>query len=70
MNRRAFRRGVNRALKDQTLQTMTSHQEKAYGLIMGEAGDEATVRAMTAGQVVALARLQGVELSPLRVFHL
>ncbi len=42
----------------------------APGLIMGEAGDDATVRAMTAGQVVALARLQGVELSPLRVFHL
>jgi tRNA pseudouridine55 synthase len=39
-------------------------------LLVGEAGEEATVRAMTAGQVVALARLQGSELSPLRVFNL
>lgn len=39
-------------------------------LIVGEAGDEATVRAMTAGQVVALARLHGGELSPVRVFNL
>jgi tRNA pseudouridine55 synthase len=39
-------------------------------LLVGEAGEEATVRAMTAGQVVALARLQGSELSPLRVLNL
>ena len=39
-------------------------------LLVGEAREEATVRAMTAGQVVALARLQGSELSPLRVFNL
>ncbi len=40
------------------------------GLILGEADDDATVRAMTAGQMVALARLHGVELSPVRVFNL
>jgi tRNA pseudouridine55 synthase len=39
-------------------------------LVVGETGDEATVRAMTAGQVVALARLHGSELSPVRVFNL
>jgi tRNA pseudouridine55 synthase len=39
-------------------------------LLVGESGDEGTVRAMTAGQVVALARLHGSELSPLRVFNL
>jgi tRNA pseudouridine55 synthase len=39
-------------------------------LLVGDTGDEGTVRAMTAGQVVALARLQGSELSPLRVFNL
>jgi tRNA pseudouridine55 synthase len=42
----------------------------APNLLVGETGDEGTVRAMTAGQVVALARLQGSELSPLRVFNL
>ena len=31
--------------------------------------DDATVRAMAAGQMVALARLQGGELSPVRVFN-
>jgi tRNA pseudouridine55 synthase len=39
-------------------------------LVTGEAGDDATVRAMAAGQMVALARLQGGELSPVRVFNL
>ena len=42
----------------------------APGLIVGEAGDDATVRAMAAGQMVALARLHGGELSPVRVFNL
>ncbi len=42
----------------------------APGLIVGKAEDDATVRAMAAGQIVALARLQGGELSPVRVFHL
>jgi tRNA pseudouridine55 synthase len=42
----------------------------AEHLLVGEAKDDATVRAMAAGQVVALARLQGGELSPVRVFNL
>ena len=42
----------------------------APGLIVGEAPDDATVRAMAAGQMVALARLHGGELSPVRVFNL
>jgi tRNA pseudouridine55 synthase len=35
----------------------------------GGMGDSATVRAMRAGEIVALARLEGSELSPIRVFH-
>jgi tRNA pseudouridine55 synthase len=42
----------------------------APGLIVGQARDDATVRAMAAGQIVALARLHGGELSPVRVFNL
>lgn len=42
----------------------------APGLIVGDAADDATVRATAAGRVVALARLQGAELSPVRVFNL
>lgn len=42
----------------------------APGLLVGEADADATVRAMTAGRVVALARLHGGELSPVRVFNL
>jgi tRNA pseudouridine55 synthase len=42
----------------------------APGLVIGEVSDDSTVRAMAAGQMVALARLQGGELSPVRVFHL
>jgi tRNA pseudouridine55 synthase len=43
----------------------------APGLIVGAtSSDDATVRAMAAGQMVALARLQGGELSPVRVFNL
>lgn len=38
-------------------------------LVVGEVSDDATVRAMAAGQVVALAKLDGAELSPLRVFN-
>ena len=38
--------------------------------LLGEAaGDPATVRAMRAGELIALARLEGVELSPMRVFQ-
>ena len=32
-------------------------------------GRAATVRAMRAGELIALARLEGMELSPVRVFH-
>lgn len=39
-------------------------------LASAEVEDEATVRAVVAGRVVALARLRGSELSPLRVFNL
>lgn len=38
--------------------------------LLGEAvGDPATVRAMRAGELIALARLEGMELSPVRVFQ-
>lgn len=39
-------------------------------LVTGETPADATVRAMAAGEVVALARLHGSELSPVRVFNL
>jgi tRNA pseudouridine55 synthase len=43
----------------------------APNLLIGEAvEDDPTIRAMAAGRVVALARLHGSELSPLRVFNL
>jgi tRNA pseudouridine55 synthase len=42
----------------------------APGLLIGEPGEEPTVRATTAGQLVALAELRGAELSPVRVFNL
>jgi tRNA pseudouridine55 synthase len=42
----------------------------APGLLVGEPDADATVRAMAAGRVVALARLHGGELSPVRVFNL
>jgi len=42
----------------------------APGLVVGGAADDATVRAMAAGQTIALARLQGSDLSPVRVFNL
>ena len=42
----------------------------APGLLAGEAEPDATVRAMAAGRMVALARLHGGELSPVRVFNL
>ena len=38
-------------------------------LVGEEAGEAATVRAMRAGELIALARLEGMELSPVRVFH-
>lgn len=40
----------------------------APALLGAELGEQATVRAMRAGELVALARLEGVELSPVRVF--
>ena len=42
----------------------------APGLLAGEAEPDTTVRAMAAGRMVALARLHGGELSPVRVFNL
>jgi tRNA pseudouridine55 synthase len=42
----------------------------APGLLVGEPDTDATVRAMAAGRMVALARLHGSELSPVRVFNL
>ena len=42
----------------------------APGLLVGEPEADATVRAMAAGRMVALARLHGSELSPVRVFNL
>ncbi len=42
----------------------------APGLLAGAAESDATVRAMAAGRMVALARLHGAELSPVRVFNL
>jgi tRNA pseudouridine55 synthase len=41
----------------------------APGLLIGEAEADATVRAMAAGRMIALARLHGSELSPVRVFN-
>ena len=41
----------------------------APGLLVGEPETDATVRAMAAGRIVALARLHGGELSPVRVFN-
>jgi tRNA pseudouridine55 synthase len=42
----------------------------APGLLVGEPDADATVRAMAAGRMIALARLHGSELSPVRVFNL
>lgn len=42
----------------------------APGLLAGEPDADATVRATVAGRMVALARLHGGELSPVRVFNL
>jgi tRNA pseudouridine55 synthase len=42
----------------------------APGLLAVEPDADATVRAMAAGRMVALARLHGGELSPVRVFNL
>jgi tRNA pseudouridine55 synthase len=42
----------------------------APGMLLGEGDAEATVRAMATGRMVALARLHGSELSPVRVFNL
>ena len=42
----------------------------AANLVIGEPSEDGTVRAMAAGEMVALARLQGGQLSPVRVFNL
>jgi tRNA pseudouridine55 synthase len=42
----------------------------APDLVTGPPAEDGTVRAMAAGQMVALARLQGGQLSPVRVFNL
>jgi tRNA pseudouridine55 synthase len=42
----------------------------ATELMTGTPSDDGTVRAMAAGEVIALARLQGGQLSPVRVFNL
>jgi tRNA pseudouridine55 synthase len=42
----------------------------APDLVIGPPAEDGTVRAMAAGEMVALARLQGSQLSPLRVFNL
>ena len=39
-------------------------------LVIGPPAEDGTVRAMAAGEMVALARLQGGQLSPVRVFNL
>ena len=41
----------------------------APDLVIGSAAEDGTVRAMAAGEMVALARLQGGQLSPVRVFN-
>jgi tRNA pseudouridine55 synthase len=38
-------------------------------LLGDSVGEQATVRAMRAGELIALARLEGMELSPMRVFQ-
>jgi tRNA pseudouridine55 synthase len=38
-------------------------------LIVGDAAEGATVKVLEAGALVALARLEGAELAPLRIFH-
>jgi tRNA pseudouridine55 synthase len=42
----------------------------APDLITGPVAEDGTVRAMAAGEMIALARLQGAQLSPVRVFNL
>jgi tRNA pseudouridine55 synthase len=42
----------------------------ASELVIGSPAEDGTVRAMAAGEMVALARLQGGQLSPVRVFNL
>lgn len=40
------------------------------GVMTGTPGEDGTVRAMAAGEIIALARFQGGQLSPVRVFNL
>ena len=71
---------VSAALRDMPALSLTQPQvdrlragqtvRVAPRLLVGEPAAEATVRAMAAGRVVALARLHGGELSPVRVFNL
>jgi tRNA pseudouridine55 synthase len=60
------------ALTEPQAQRLRSGQtvRVAPGLVIGEPDADGTIRAMQEGELVALARLQGGELSPLRVFNL
>jgi tRNA pseudouridine55 synthase len=70
---------VARALDDMPALALTEPQAErlrsgrairvAPQLVTGGAADDGTIRAMAAGRVVALARLEGAELSPVRVFN-
>jgi tRNA pseudouridine55 synthase len=54
----------------QALRLRSGQPIRVTPALLGEGmGETATVRAMRAGELVALARLEGMELSPLRVFH-
>lgn len=60
------------ALTEPQAQRLRSGQSVrvAPGLVLGDPDEDGTVRAMQAGRLVALARLQGALLSPVRVFNL
>jgi tRNA pseudouridine55 synthase len=54
----------------QALRLQSGQAVRLAPAFVGETvGEAATVRAMRAGELIALARLEGMELSPVRVFH-
>ena len=54
----------------QALRLRSGQPVRITPALVGDAmGEPATVRAMRAGELIALARLEGMELSPVRVFH-
>lgn len=54
----------------QALRLRAGQPVRVTPALLGEdVGEQATVRAMRAGELVALARVEGMELSPLRVFN-